>query len=52
MVNSLRNMGIDVLQFRLDANRPDLTKLDTLLGLLSSESSYFPKQVCGSSFSI
>jgi len=45
MVNSVRNMGIDVLQFRLDANRPDLTKLDTLLGLLSSESSFFPQHV-------
>lgn len=45
MVQSLENMGIEVLQFRLDGKRPDLTKMDTLLGLLSSESSYFPQQV-------
>jgi len=45
MVKSLENLGVDVLLFRLDGNRPDLTKLDTLLGILSSESSYFPKFV-------
>jgi len=45
MVTSLENMGIEVLQFRLDGRRPDLTKMDTLLGLLSSESSHFPYQV-------
>jgi len=45
MVKSLEHMGFEVLQFRLDGNRPDLTKLDTLLGLLSSESVDFPKQV-------
>jgi len=45
MVTALENMGIEVLQFRLDGRRPDLTKLDTLLGLLSSESSHFPLQV-------
>jgi len=45
MVKSLENMGLDIIQFRLDGKRPDLTKLDSLLGLLSSESSYFPSQV-------
>jgi len=45
MVTSLENMGLEVLQFRLDGKRPDLTKMDTLLGLLSSESSHFPQQV-------
>jgi len=45
MVKALENMGIQVLQFRLDGKRPDLTKMDTLLGLLSSESSYFPEEV-------
>jgi len=45
MVRSLEHLGFDVLQFRLDGSRPDLTKMDTLLGLLSSESSYFPEQV-------
>lgn len=28
---ALEYYGFDVLQFRLDGNRPDLTKLDTLL---------------------
>eukprot|EP01124_Arcella_intermedia_P010569 TRINITY_DN17089_c0_g1_i2.p1 TRINITY_DN17089_c0_g1~~TRINITY_DN17089_c0_g1_i2.p1 ORF type:complete len:623 (+),score=161.36 TRINITY_DN17089_c0_g1_i2:41-1870(+) len=32
MVTALENMGIEVLQFRLDGKRPDLTKMDTLLG--------------------
>jgi len=45
MVSSLENMGIIPLQFKLDGKRPDLTKLDSLLGLLASESSLFPKQV-------
>jgi len=45
MVTSLENMGIEVLLFRLDGTRPDLTKLDTLLGILSSESSFFPNYV-------
>jgi len=41
MVKALESLNIIPLQFRLDATRPDLTKLDTLLGLLSSESSFF-----------
>lgn len=41
MVKSLENLGIDVLQFRLDSKRPDLTKLDKLLGMLSSETAFF-----------
>jgi len=45
MVRSLESLGFDVLQFRLDGSRPDLTKLDTLLGILSSESSFFPNYV-------
>jgi hypothetical protein len=45
MVTALENFGFKVLQFRLDGTRPDLTKLDTLLGLLSSESSHFPVRV-------
>jgi len=44
MVTSLENMGIVPLQFKLDGKRPDLTKLDSLLGLLASENSLFPKQ--------
>eukprot|EP00005_Dracoamoeba_jomungandri_P001536 CAMPEP_0174262220 /NCGR_PEP_ID=MMETSP0439-20130205/12847_1 /TAXON_ID=0 /ORGANISM="Stereomyxa ramosa, Strain Chinc5" /LENGTH=725 /DNA_ID=CAMNT_0015346893 /DNA_START=48 /DNA_END=2225 /DNA_ORIENTATION=- len=45
MVRSLENLGIVPLQFRLDATRPDLTKVDTLLGLLSSEGNFFGVQV-------
>lgn len=45
MVKSLENLGIVPLQFRLDSQRPDLTKVDTLLGLLASECSFFPIQV-------
>jgi len=45
MVIALENMGIIPLQFKLDGKRPDLTKLDSLLGLLASESSQFPKHV-------
>jgi len=45
MVTALESMGIIPLQFRLDGKRPDLTKLDSLLGLLASESSFYPKQV-------
>ena len=41
MVRALENLGITPLQFRLDARRPDLTKVDTLLGLLSAESHSF-----------
>lgn len=45
MVRSLENLGLVPLQFRLDSRRPDLTKVDTLLGLLASECDYFPIQV-------
>jgi hypothetical protein len=45
MVRALEAMGIVPIQFRLDANRPDLTKLDTLLGLLSSEGNNFGTQM-------
>jgi hypothetical protein len=41
MVRALENLGITPLQFRLDSRRPDLTKVDTLLGLLSAESQSF-----------
>lgn len=44
MVTALENMGIVPLQFKLDGKRPDLTKLDSILGLLASESSFFNKQ--------
>merc|ERR1712137_809450 len=44
MVRALQEMGIEPLQFRLDAKRPDLTKLDALLGLLSAEANFFAIQ--------
>lgn len=47
MVQALENMGLVPLQFRLDANRPDLQKLDSLLGLLATESSTFTSQIAG-----
>lgn len=46
MVAALEALGVrKIIQFRLDSTRPDLTKLDTLLGILASESSYFPEQI-------
>eukprot|EP00026_Physarum_polycephalum_P000342 Phypoly_transcript_00342.p2 GENE.Phypoly_transcript_00342~~Phypoly_transcript_00342.p2 ORF type:complete len:719 (+),score=127.38 Phypoly_transcript_00342:2610-4766(+) len=47
MVTALENMGLVPLQFRLDSNRPDLQKLDSLLGLLATESSTFTSQIEG-----
>jgi len=44
MVEELARFDIKPLQFKLDSKRPDLTKVDTLLSLLSSESSLFKKQ--------
>jgi hypothetical protein len=44
MVTALESLGIPPLQFKLDGKRPDLTKLDSLLGMLASESSFFPAQ--------
>ena len=46
MVAALDALGVKrVIQFRLDSTRPDLTKLDTLLGILASESNCFPAQI-------
>lgn len=45
MVRALESFGIVPLQFRLDAKRPDLTKLDSLLGLLAAECNFFSVQV-------
>lgn len=46
MVAALEALGITrIIQFRLEGSRPDLTKLDTILGLLAAESSAFPRQV-------
>ncbi|XP_033112656.1 uncharacterized protein LOC117113434 isoform X2 [Anneissia japonica] len=45
MVSKLQAEGIEVMQFKLDSQRPDLNKLDNLLGLLSVESAAFDVQV-------
>jgi hypothetical protein len=45
MVQALESFGIVPLQFKLDAKRPDLTKMDSFLGILSSESNVFPQYV-------
>lgn len=45
MVSKLAREGISVLQFKLDSTKPDLTKLDNLIGLISSESTDFEQQV-------
>ena len=48
MVNELHGEGIhdNLIQFKLDQSRPDLTKLDKLFGLLSTETSDFEEQIC------
>lgn len=45
MVSKLEEKEIPVMQFKLDNSRPDLTKLDTLFGLLSADSGSFEDQV-------
>jgi hypothetical protein len=45
MVVNLEAMGYSVMLFRLDSRRPDLQKMDSLLGLLSSESEVFSASV-------
>lgn len=46
MVAALEALGVSrVIQFRLEGSRPDLSKLDTILGLLAAESSAFEHQV-------
>lgn len=38
MVTALESMGFSPIQFRLDGRRPDLSKLDSLLGVISLRS--------------
>jgi hypothetical protein len=38
MVSALESMGFSPIQFRLDGRRPDLSKLDSLLGVISLRS--------------
>ena len=45
MVREFNQKGTPVMQFKFDQSRPDLTKLDTLFGLLSAESSDFEGEV-------
>lgn len=45
MVRALNSIGHTPLQFRLEGSRPDLSKLDHLFGLLSSESSTFDDEL-------
>ena len=47
MVKELKNLNIFPMQFVFSQARPDLTKLDSLLGLLSSSSSAFNDEVAG-----
>lgn len=45
MVSELNGMGYSPLQFRLEGSRPDLSKLDNLFGLLSSDSASFDEEL-------
>lgn len=45
MVSGLQAYNFSPLQFKLDGNRPDLTKLDKLFGILSAESKTFDEDV-------
>jgi len=43
MVKELEGLGLSALQFKLNRDRPDLTKLDTFLAMLSAETGQFKK---------
>ena len=45
MIRELNQEGFSPLQFVFDNSRPDLSKLDNLFGLLSSESQSFDDEV-------
>jgi len=45
MVTALESMGFSPIQFRLDGRRPDLTKLDSLLGVISLRSSFMYSEI-------
>lgn len=45
MVQALESIGISPIQFRLDGRRPDLTKLDSLLGVISLRSSTMYEEI-------
>lgn len=45
MVTELRQAGFSPIQFKFNAHKPDLTKLDKLFGLLSSKTGTFEDQL-------
>ena len=45
MVTELQGLGYNPLQFCLEGSRPDLSKLDNLFGLLSSDSATFDDEL-------
>ena len=45
MTRALRDLGVPVRQFRFDGRRPDLCKLDGLLGVLSCEGEQFARDL-------
>ena len=45
MVESLRDQGFSPLQFKFDVRKPDLSKLDNVFALQSSESAKFSEDV-------
>ena len=45
MVTELRQAGFSPMQFKFNASKPDLTKLDKLFGLLSSRTGSFEEQL-------
>lgn len=47
MAAALKALGINPVQFSLDGRRPDLTRLDGLLGLLSTSTESFEAEVDG-----
>ncbi len=45
MVQALQTLGIQPLLFRFDARRPDLTKFDGMLGVLSTYGEAFTRDL-------
>lgn len=45
MVETLRSLGFRPLQFKFDGTRPDLSKLDNLFALQSTETTIFQDDV-------
>ena len=52
MVKALRDIGINPLQFKMDGTRPDLSKLDNLFGLLSTEVESFTDEISNMEYKI